>query len=72
MAKPSPKRNPALAPDQMAFTFDAPRQDVTEGALADLGRKAASAVATMLRNDPRSRYEIAGQLSALMKMTVNR
>ncbi|WP_370236581.1 hypothetical protein [Brevundimonas sp.] len=65
-----PKRKPALASDQMAFTFDAPRQDVTEGALADLGRKAASAVATMLRDDPRSRYEIAGQLSALMDTQV--
>ncbi len=62
----TPKRKPALHPAQMAFTFDTPTPDVSEGALSDLERKVASAVASILKRDGRSRFEVAGQVSALL------
>lgn len=67
-----PKRAPALNAAQLAFSFDAPELDVAEGALADLERVTASAVGAILRRDPRSRYEVAGQLSALMDADVSK
>lgn len=66
------KRTPAMAPGQMAFSFSTPRPDATEGSMADLERMAASAVANVLREDPRSRFEIAGQVSALMDADVSK
>lgn len=66
------KRTPALNPQQMAFSFDSPTPDVSEGALAELERKIASAVSQILRDDGRSRFEIAGQVSALMGEDVSK
>lgn len=66
------KRSPALDPSQMAFTFETPRPAVAEGSLADLERKVASAVSQILRDDGRSRYEIAGQVSALLGEDVSK
>lgn len=66
------KRTPALPADQMAFSFDTPRPAVEEGALADLETKVASAVATILKRDPRSRHEVAGQVSMLLDDTVTK
>lgn len=68
----APKRQPALHPAQMAFSFDAPQPDVSEGSLADLERKVASAVAAMIKRDGRSRFEIAGQVSALLDSNVSK
>lgn len=68
----APKRTPALHPAQMAFSFDAPMTEVTEGALSDLERKVASAVAAILKRDGRSRFEIAGQVSALLDADVTK
>jgi hypothetical protein len=67
-----PKRRPAFDPAQLGFSFDAPRADVAEGALADLERVTASAVASILKEDPRSRYEVAGQVSALLDADVSK
>lgn len=67
-----PKRTPALNPSQMAFSFDTPTPDVSEGSLADLERKVASAVSQILREDGRSRFEIAGLVSALMGEDVSK
>lgn len=66
------KRQPSLDAAQLGFSFDAPLPDVSEGALADMDRQVASAVSTMLRGDPRSRYEVAGQLSALIGTDVSK
>lgn len=66
------KRNPAFESAQLGFSFEAPRPDVAEGALADLDRVVASAVATILKEDPRSRWEVAGQVSALMDADVSK
>lgn len=66
------KRQPAFSANQMAFTFEAPRPDVDEGGLAHMERQTASAVARILRDDPRSRFEVAGQLSALMDADISK
>lgn len=66
------KRTPALHPSQMAFSFDTPTPDVSEGSLADLERKVAAAVSQILREDGRSRFEIAGLVSALMGEDVSK
>lgn len=50
----------------MAFSFDTPKPEVSEGSLSDLERKVASAVAAILKRDGRSRFEVAGQVSALL------
>ncbi len=72
MSPRAPKRQPALHPAQMAFTFDTPTPEVSEGALSDLDRKVASAVAAMMKRDGRSRFEIAGQVSALLNDDVTK
>lgn len=66
------KRKPALNTAQMAFTFDAPRPDVSEGALSGMDRLVASGVAAILKEDPRSRFEVAGQVSALMDADISK
>ena len=72
MSPRAPKRQPALHPAQMAFSFDAPMTEVSEGSLSDLDRKVASAVAAMIKRDGRSRFEIAGQVSALLDSNVSK
>ncbi len=67
-----PKRRPAFDPAQLGFSFEVPPADVAEGALADLDRQVASAVAGILKDDPRSRWEVAGQVSALMDADVSK
>lgn len=67
-----PKRRPAFDPAQLGFSFETPRADVAEGALADLDRVVASAVAQILKEDPRSRWEVAGQVSALLDTDVSK
>lgn len=66
------KRKAAFDAGQMAFTFDTPRPDVTEGGFSHMERQVASAVAAILREDPRSRFEVAGQLSALMDADISK
>lgn len=56
----------------MAFTFAPPRPARNEGDLAGLGRAVSSAVARALKEDPRSRAEIAGRVSALLGEDVSR
>lgn len=66
------KRKPAFSADQMAFSFENSRPDVAEGGMAHMERQTASAVAGILRVDPRSRFEVAGQLSALMDADISK
>lgn len=61
-----PKRRPFLRDDQLAFTFAAPPVARWEGDLAGLSRMIASGCSRMLKDDPRSREEIAGKVSALL------
>lgn len=66
------KRRPALHPDQLGFTFDLSPRPAREGGLAGLGRQVASAVAYALKDDPRTRDEIAGALSAMVDQPVSK
>lgn len=59
------KRRPSFSAEQLAFTFE-PAPPTDEGALEGLDRTAASAVSQILKADPRSRFEIAGGMSALL------
>ncbi|MBS3961462.1 MAG: hypothetical protein KGZ61_06480 [Sandarakinorhabdus sp.] len=60
------KRRPALNDSQMAFTFSAPPIAQYEGDLAGLQRMIASGCSRMLKEDMRSRAEIAGHVSAML------
>jgi hypothetical protein len=66
------KRRPALHPDQLDLAFGVPEAASSDGALADLPRVIASAVAVILKDDPRSRFEIAGEISRLMDEDVSK
>lgn len=60
------KRRPALADSQLAFTFSAPPIAQYEGDLAGLQRMIASGCSRMLKEDTRSRAEVAGHVSAML------
>ena len=66
------KRRPSLTDEQMAFTFAPPKPARTEGDLAGLTKQIASGCARALKEDHRSREEIAGRMSALLGETVSR
>lgn len=66
------RHRPALNPAQIAFTFDPPSPASAPGDLAGLDRMVASAVARALKDDPRSREEIAGAMSAQLGETVSK
>lgn len=67
----APKRRPSLSPEQMAFTFDAPPPP-RQGELAGLDRLISAIVARVLKEDERSRDEIAGAMSALLGEPVSK
>lgn len=60
------KRRPAFHPAQLGFTFDPPVPARDEAELAGLERIVAAKVAIALKQDGRSRHEIAGAMSALL------
>lgn len=59
-------RRPSFDPAQLGFTFDPPALARAEAALAGLERQVSAAVGLILKQDSRSRAEIAGSMSALM------
>lgn len=65
------KRRPSLDPNQLGFTFEAPQPARREADLAGLDRVVASGVSQALREDGRSRGEIAGAMSALLSEPVS-
>jgi hypothetical protein len=60
------KRRPALNSSQLGFTFEPPVAASQPADLAGLERVIASGVAMGLKDDPRTRPEIAGAMSALL------
>lgn len=66
------KRTPAMDDAQLGFSFDAPQPLASEGALASLERLIASGVARILKDDSRSRFEVAGAVSALLDDDVSK
>ncbi len=60
------KRRPSFDSSQLGFTFEAPRPATQPAELAGLGAMIAAAVGTVLKEDSRSRFEIAGAVSMLL------
>ena len=69
----SKKRRASISADQLLFTFDAPRAPVGGDAeLAGLDRVVAACVSQALTVVGRSRYDLAGQISALLDENVSK
>lgn len=66
----SNKKKSSLSKDQLAFTFEAPKPAKNSADLAGLDCVVASGCAQMLKDDARSREEIAGAMSALLSEEV--
>jgi hypothetical protein len=66
------KRRSSLNADQLGFTFDPPAPAQRESDLAGLDRVVAASVAAALKDDLRSRHEIAGAVSALLDDPVSK
>ena len=66
------KRRPAFDPSQLDLGFGVPEPASSDGALADLPRVSASVVARILKDDPRSRFDIAGAVSRLLGEDVSK
>lgn len=66
------KRRASIDPAQLGFTFDPPAPARREAELAGLDRVIAAKVALALKEDGRSRFEIAGAVSALLDEDVSK
>jgi len=66
------KRRSAIDAAQLGFTFDPPAPARREAELAGLDRWVAACVARALKEDARSRDEVAGAVSSLLDETVSR
>lgn len=66
MSKTKPKRNPAFDATQLDLGFGVPEAATSDGSLTEMARMTASAVSVILRGDLRTRFEIAGAMSALL------
>lgn len=66
------KRRPSLDASQLGFTFDPPAPARRDADLAGLDRVVAASVAIALKEDARSRHEIAGAVSALLDEPVTK
>lgn len=60
------KRRPSIPAGQFQFTFDEPAPARAPSSLAGLDREIAATVALILKEDERSRFEIAGKVSELL------
>lgn len=66
------KRRPAIDPRQIGFTFELPSPARTPAALAGLSRVMSATAALALKDDPRSRHEIAGAMTDLLAEPVSK
>lgn len=66
------KRQPSLETSQLGFTFDVPVLARGPAALAGLDRKVAAAIGMALKDDLRSREEIAAAMSSMLGEDVSR
>lgn len=60
------KRRPSISADQLGFTFTPPLPARRDADLAGLDRIVAASVGLALKEDSRSRDEVAGAVSALL------
>jgi len=65
-------KRPPLDSRQIGFTFEPPVPARAAADLAGLDRSIAMAVAAILKDDPRSRHEVAGAMSALLDEAVTK
>jgi hypothetical protein len=65
------KRRPSFEVSQLGFTFEPPVPARADAELAGLDRRIAAKVSIALKDDRRSRPEIAGAMSALLGETVS-
>ncbi|WP_288457801.1 hypothetical protein [uncultured Sphingomonas sp.] len=66
------KRRASIDPAQLGFTFEPPSRVAEEAGLAGLDRVIAAKVALALKEDGRSRFVIAGAMSALLDEEVSK
>jgi hypothetical protein len=66
------KRRPSLDPAQLGFTFEPPKPATSAAELAGLDRFIAAGVGRALKEDARSRGEIAWAMSELLAEEVSR
>lgn len=66
------KRRPAFDDAQLNLSLGVPEAATSDGALSALARECASAVAEILRRDPRNRYDVAAAMSALIDEEVSK
>ncbi len=66
------KRRASIDASQLGFTFEPPAPASGAAGLAGLDRVVAATVALILKEDPRSREEIAGAVSALLAEPVTK
>ena len=66
------KRTVSTGAIRLGFTFDPPAVPRDDAGLAGLERVVSSEVARALKDDPRSREQIAGAMSALLGETVSK
>ncbi|QQQ19706.1 hypothetical protein JIP62_06355 [Brevundimonas vitis] len=60
-----PKRTPAFDPAQMAFGFEPPKTLASDGMLEGIERQITSAVALILKDDDRDRFDVAAAMSRI-------
>lgn len=60
------KRRSSIDADQLGFTFEPPVLATRDSDLAGLDRVVAATVARALKDETRSRFEVAGAMSALL------
>ena len=66
-----PKRKPAFDPGQMHMDFT-PRALASDGMLMGIDRQLSSAVALMLKEDDRDRFDVAAAVSRLLDQDVSK
>jgi hypothetical protein len=66
------KRRPALDPAQLGFTFEPPKPATSPAELAGFDRFISASVGQILKDDDRSRYEIAVAMSQLLDDEVSK
>lgn len=66
------KRKSALAEGQLPLGFDPPALPEAHADLAGFDRRVAASVARILREDPATRFEIAGRVSELLDEDVSK
>ncbi len=66
------KRQPSLHPAQLAFSFDLEAEAHRQGSFAEADRMIAAGVSRILKEDPRTRFEIAADMSELLDSDVSK